>query len=438
MSNLTWILLFPAPILVAAFFLFLGRQRRVGNNPHCRRCNYLLHGINSDRCPECGAMLSPAAIAYGERCRRRAPLVVGFTILALWIAFAWGGLNRLQSVDWYHYKPTFLVLKDLNSAQTTAALRAWNELTRRESQGSLSTANRGKLVTFALANQAVAKAPFSMLDTATIDYVGSRLSAGQLTEEQKTSLFDRSIRLQLHVRSKVIAGDPVPYLVDHSGLAPGNADLWTKLAMDGAEIDGKHVAGNTGSYSAWSGLSAGTFGSSLIYATPGKHHIGLTFKIEIYQGPMDSVANSKLLYQSKRTVTGQFEELSDKPAGLIQALSDPKLASAVKAAIVPESFHFNPHSGNFSGTIHVRTPPTNLAFDVCVRYGGADHPLGSVTCLAGTANLFESVSGTAPGPVPAAVDVILRPSEQDARMTADEYSFWDQELTFPNISVAQP
>jgi len=222
MSNLTWILLFPAPILVAAFFLFLGRQRRVGNNPHCRRCNYLLHGINSDRCPECGAMLSPAAIAYGERCRRRAPLLVGFTILALWIAFAWGGLNRLQSVDWYHYKPTFLVLKDLNSAQPTAALRAWNELTRRESQGSLSTANREKLVTFALANQAVAKTPFSILDTATIDYVGSRLSAGQLTEEQKTDLFDRSIRLQLHVRAKVIAGDPVPYLVDHSGLAPGN------------------------------------------------------------------------------------------------------------------------------------------------------------------------------------------------------------------------
>jgi hypothetical protein len=358
-------------------------------------------------------------------------------LLALWVAFIWAGLDRLQSVDWYHYKPTYFVLKDLNSGEPTAALRAWNELIRREGEGSLSAARRDKLVSFALANQAAAKPPFGMLDTATIDYLGSRLSAGDLSEEQKTKLFTQAIRLQLRVRAKVIAGDPVPYIVDHGGLAPGNTDVWTKLAMDGAEIDGKRVGGNMGGYAAWSGLSAGTFGSSLIYRTPGKHHIGLTFKIEIYRGPMDSVADSKLLYQSAPTVGGQFEVLSDKATGLMQALSDPKLAGAMKAAIVPESFHFNPHGENFRGTIHLLAPPANVAFDVYVRYGGSEHPLGTVTCLAG-ASFYDSVSGTAPGPVPTTVDVILRPSERAARMTADEYSFWNQELTFPNIPVAQP
>jgi hypothetical protein len=164
MSNLTWILLFPMPLLLTAFFLYLGRPRRVGTNPHCHRCNYLLHGIASERCPECGATLSPAAIAYGERRRRRAPLIVGFSLLALWAAFTWGGSSRLQNVDWYHYKPTYFVLKDLNSGQSALALRAWNELTRREGDASLSPAAREKLVSFALANQAVAKAPFGMLE----------------------------------------------------------------------------------------------------------------------------------------------------------------------------------------------------------------------------------------------------------------------------------
>lgn len=417
--------------------LFLGRQRRVGTNPHCRRCNYLLHGINSERCPECGAMLSPAAIAYGEQHRRRAPLVLGFTLLALWIVFAWGGLNRLRSIDWYHHKPTYFVLKDLSSNQVAVAMRAWTGLTRRETEGSLPTASHEKLESFALDEQGRAASPFSLLDMATINYLGNRLSAGDLTDEQRTKLFEQSIRMHLRIRSKVIAGDAIPYLAEHDGLAPSNMDDWTKLAMDGAEIDGKHVDGNMGGYAAWGGSGTGTFGSSLIYRTPGKHRIALTFKIETCRGPMDSVANSKLLYQSTRTLSGQFEVLANKPDGLIQAISDPKLTGAMKAAIVPESFHFNPHGGNLSGPIHLLAPPANVALDVYVKYGGAEHQLGTVTCLAG-ANIYDSISGNLPGPVPAMVELILRPSERAARMTADEYSFWNQELTFPNIPVAQP
>jgi hypothetical protein len=36
------------------------------------------------------------------------------------------------------------------------------------------------------------------------------------------------------------------------------------------------------------------------------------------------------------------------------------------------------------------------------------------------------------------VDIILRPSEQAARDTVDQYRFWNQELVYPNVPVAQP
>ena len=50
-------------ILIAAFFALIGiwiirkgGRRRIGEQPHCRKCEYLLIGIESDRCPECGGL----------------------------------------------------------------------------------------------------------------------------------------------------------------------------------------------------------------------------------------------------------------------------------------------------------------------------------------------------------------------------------------------
>jgi hypothetical protein len=347
-------------------------------------------------------------------------------------------MGRLQNIDWYHYIPTYFVLKDLNSNPPMTGLRAWDELTRRDGDGGLlPAATREKLVSFALADIAHAKRPCSLMDLKTLNYLTDRLANRQLTPKEKTRFLDEAILFKLSVRTKVIAGDPVPYTVDHDALGPSNNSFWTKLSVDGAEVDGRRIDGNTGGYTGWEGPGSGTSGSSLEYRTPGKHRINFGFTIKVYSGPMDAVARGNLLYQSTRTLSGQFQVLADKPAGLIQAISDPKLAQAMQAAIVPESFHFNPHAGNFSGTIQLRSPPANVAFDVFVRYGGKEFPLGTVTCLAG-ATFFDSVFGTAPAPVPASVNLILRPSERAARMTVDEYSFWNQELTFNNVPVAQP
>jgi hypothetical protein len=434
-----WIPVYVVPLLLAGVLLYFGRRRRVGTDPHCRRCNYLLHGIESERCPECGGMLSQGAIVRGEPRRRWGLLIFGWLVVllvgSLWVTDA---IIRLQGVNWYQYEPTHYVLRDLNSNQIATAQRAWTELVRRDAAGSLSAQTRDQLVRFALARQGNARVPYNSLDMDAVNYLGNRAVANDLTPDEKTKFFEQTMQLRLVVRPKVILGDAVPYVAYQDGMGPNIGNFWARLSMHGAGIDGKVVQREGGSSS--SGFGPGSFGSYLKCRTAGKHEISVTFRIEIFSGPFD-LPGSIPLYQSDRTLTGNFEVVTMKPGDLVQPIFDPKLAATVKSVIVPQSFHFNARNGNsFEGNILFVGAPVNFAFDVYVRYGGRDQRLGAVTCSArgGVFSNGDFVSGKGKPPVPAMVDIILRPSEQAARDTVDQYRFWNQELVYPNVPVAQP
>jgi hypothetical protein len=89
-STAIFALFFVVPLLLAVGLLYAGRRRRVGDEPHCRGCNYLLHGIQSERCPECGTALWPLAIVRGEPTRRWAPFVAGWLMIVLTALFLAG------------------------------------------------------------------------------------------------------------------------------------------------------------------------------------------------------------------------------------------------------------------------------------------------------------------------------------------------------------
>lgn len=200
---------------------------------------------------------------------------------------------------------------------------------------------------------------------------------------------------------------------------------WPKVSAIQINIDGrlaKDLKGN----SCGGGIFGG-FDQSVPSGVPGNHQVQFVARIQIFAAP-----NSTLLYQFNRTLSASFEVLASKPNGLMKPMSDPRLAAAVRAAVNLESL--DSYAGDLEGSVSIKSPPVNLAFDVFVRYGGAEYQVGEVTGSAGedTDIMF---SGRPKEPVPGAVDVILRPSEKAARGTVDMYTYWNQELVYTNVPV---
>lgn len=421
--------------LAAAALLYRGRKRRIGDAPHCRKCNYLLHGLESERCPECGAMLSPAAIVHGERRRRWGAFVTGWFLLLLAVFLFFGAsIPALQTIDWYRFKPTSFVLLDLNSAQPTTAQRAWAEMIRRDATTRLSAATRDKLVHFALAQQAKAASPFIQLDTDAVNYLAARWAAGDLPQTQRDQFFRQSVRTKLAIRPKVILGERVPYLMIHDGLGPGSSSLWYRLSMRGTVLDGKPAEGNIGGSSACSGFGGGSFGSSLDCPSPGKHDVALTFRVEVLSGPFDS-PSSALLLRDDRALTGTFQVVTKAPPEFIGPIFDPKLEPAMKAGIKAEDFRYEIKSKWINGQIDSSSLPANIAYEVFARYGGAEQSLGYITCNAGSGGSDYGVAASPKTPPPAKIDLVLRPGAKVARGTVDMQSFWNEEIVLPGVPV---
>jgi hypothetical protein len=424
--------------IVGSLLLYAGRRRRVGDAPHCRNCNYLLHGLSSERCPECGSALSADAIVYGEPRRRWKTFVAGWLVLVLLgILVFTSGISQLQSVDWYRYKPTHFVLRDLNSGRAPDQQRAWTELIRRDAAKSLSADARDVMASFALNRQANAAPIYNPLDIDTINYLGARCLLKDLPADQLTRFFDQSVRTKLVVRPTVIAGDRVAYLAILGHQGPNTNNFWTRLTNRSISIDGHQIDGPSGGSTSFAGFGSGSWGTSTNCPSAGKHELSLTICAEVFTGQMYLPGASTLQYQTDRTLSANFEVLPVRPVNLIRTIFDPKLSAVVKASLSPRDFRYRLKDHFLDGTIQFTNPPMNLAFDVIALYGGKEHRLSEMTYRVSPGTGGYGVSGFFTDPPPAKIDLVLRPSEKVAADTVDIYSYWNQEMMFPNVPVAQ-
>lgn len=153
----TWVVLMAVP-LVGGLLLLIGglRARRRGRTPHCRSCDYNLTGLTSDRCPECGAEVTPFTIVYGERHRRPLRAVAGTVLLCMAAALM---VAAVSDVNWYSLTPTALLIHQANSSDPAVASKAWSELDRRIKAGQLSAGQHAKLIDLALKEQAATDKP---------------------------------------------------------------------------------------------------------------------------------------------------------------------------------------------------------------------------------------------------------------------------------------
>src|SRR5687767_4520640 len=90
-SNLVWLTLLLAAVVfgLGAYLALTGyRPRRRGDSPHCRKCDYIIAGLETPRCPECGADLSAkGAIVYGERRMRPGRFGLGLLLVLIALSF---------------------------------------------------------------------------------------------------------------------------------------------------------------------------------------------------------------------------------------------------------------------------------------------------------------------------------------------------------------
>jgi len=143
-----------ASFVAACAFLALvraSRGRRVGDHPHCARCDFDLFGLppEQERCPECGAKLDSAKARRMGRRRPRLGAMTGWSVvLVCGLAVAIGTLRAgATRFDWVRSKPVWLLRRDLASSPPAnpRAQEAGRELDRRLKAGRLGDGDKRRL-----------------------------------------------------------------------------------------------------------------------------------------------------------------------------------------------------------------------------------------------------------------------------------------------------
>ncbi len=338
------LLLILGVILLAMGIALIYREsrRRLGDDPHCRKCGYLLLGLESQRCPECGAILSPDAIARGaSRPRWKALRPKWLLLILLGLVLIISQTPLLRSVNWYQYKPTYFVLWDLKSPSAVDVQRAWTELIARDQAGSLSAASRDAMVRFALARQANAPTPPTALDNAVVDYLAARCTAGDLPADQENKFFDQSVRTALLLRTTVVFGDRLPYGVSYLYSLGNHSNYWGNLSYSDCSVDGKmlsDLARDAAEFSSPGG--SGSTWTTMNCPAVGKHTFAETLHVEIFSGSIQHPLGGAALFTTNRALTGSFEVVPSGSKDVIKPAFDPTKQAAVNAAVSLADFFY--------------------------------------------------------------------------------------------------
>jgi len=152
---------------------------------------------------------------------------------------------------------------------------------------------------------------------------------------------------------------------------------------------------------------------------------------------IDGTSTRRLLYDAEQHLSVGFELLKDIPKSSVTPVFDPKLASAVAAAIGPPRISIGDNNYDLDSDIRVNNPPIDLAYDVYVRYGGREFPMTKFAWESGDGDCDFSLSCHVHVPVGRKVDIILRPGYVAASDVSKKYNYWNQEITFHDVPVTR-
>lgn len=442
MLSETLLLFMVAPCLFVFGFVLIWRGWRVsrsGDIPHCGNCEYNLTGLESDRCPECGSLMTADSVAYGKRYRRPGLIVVG--LLCFLPALFLGGV-LIGQVNWYQIKPTGWVIDDIQSAGRPVADNGWKELDRRVQAGVVSDRQMSRLVDLSLTQQGRVDPTFPLtLLMNHLEFLGTAHASGIMTEEQVETFFGQMMNFKLEVRPKVVLGDKVPFRVHRLIRCPEGL-LWIKIVPVSSTLDGQKIRSIIGASGCGGGSGSGWSGSRFPCPGPGVHTIEHHLVIKVFSCAYDEFGETdigELLYERNETISDEFEVLAEEPTDYIKIVDDPALRQELYDAINPKEFrHIQLY---LEGDVEIGSLPINVAFDVLIRMDELIAPVGTIVRARGDSTLrqyflwsydelpFDRTKYSD------SFDLILRSNEKLVRETVDMTEAWQGELIYEDIPV---
>ncbi|MFI5378053.1 MAG: hypothetical protein ACHRHE_01990 [Tepidisphaerales bacterium] len=389
--------------------------RLVDKHPRCRKCSYDLTNRPEDqqRCPECGAwIMARGAIRYGTYAMRPWLALGGLLAMAAGLfCSATSFLIVTRWLDLNEYLPTAWVVRDMWLDD-----RAGSMIVARLAAGKLSTSQVAAIVDQIMERQADPKADWHTT-------WGAIVETAQTMDLLDKPRWERYVRqalpIEIRVRERVRKGDPVPLEVDF-GEVRAAAGCWPGLiwsgtaehkAIEGGPADAV-IAFDTGVYPRW-GMEALLPTSTKAWASiaPGRETV--TVKETI------TLAGSPLTFRQDK-----FVKLLPANQPSAKAVDRPDLHDTISGGITATI-------SRYPGIeFQVRRAPVDLAFEVVLRSGQREWPVGQFTVSSHgkPAVVMPALSVTWPSLNVQRVDIVLRPSAAAAASTVDMTEYWNGEI----------
>lgn len=430
---------------VGAIVLAL-RGRRIDDHPVCRRCRFDLVGMfpGSHVCPECGRTLSERAVRTGNRRRRKGLLAIGVAVLAL--SLAGGAGLTVASVGGpalNPYKPLWMLRLEAKGSDAKRAGDAVDEIVARYARGELGEKETARLVRLALDEHADASDPNAAQWIGVIEslVVDKRLSA-----EQFARYIEQGIAINVRVRPRIRAGDPLPLevVVLNGRFARGRlvyVELeFARFAVDGVAIPpGRSVNGSV----AGSGPTPRGYRTAYDLVrvgelSVGEHDLnaGLSITFRSHEGASDP-RESRVLAEIERQLSFRFAVAAEDTISVVtpdDAMRERMRSSISAGMVVPEK------DGSLQLEIRADNPPTDGVFQVSVRASGSEEWFATEGRLRFTADERMNY-GMSTSNLPKVfhatdrIDIRLTPDPDGARKTVAIEGIYGEEIVIEDVSV---
>ena len=446
-SAIPYIVLVGAGLLTIAGVVLLIMAllpRREGKTPYCQRCGYDLSGAVSGACSECGASLTAAqAVVFGKRRRRRGRLVVAACILVVGLVpLGLTIFGMVHEINWYHYYPTSLVLRNVQSANLQTASLAYLELKRRRTAGTFPASRLDELAAICLAEQTRAT-PRGSISQLLVNELGTMYTDGNLTPAQVQQILENSIQgLALQTRQPAVIGQCLPLAVEFNRRMPGT--LHATVMARAVRIDGQKVSDagmGTGS-GGWHDSERLSMCESMPDDTAaGKHTLEVDVRVEIIQLVPGNVDWDDFLYEQKHTVGTSIELLAEEPEDYVRLVRDAELDQTVVAAIALTFPSIVEMRGDGTKDAQVCVTftehmPIAAAFELRLESDGKILGTKEVGCPKDNPYTLGSCTYfPVEDKLPPVVDIRLVPNQAVATKTVDMFEIWGGELLFEDVEV---